>query len=301
LGIDTIFPSNKSWAFVSSSHVFSDSQNPFPYPASDTVTISVNTTRNFKAIKLGDVNYDRNPAGNVSYRSKAETMELYYDTVILKSMLGEIIKVQIRSKKLQEVMGFQFTMNWNNKDMTFENIKDNPLGVFYGDRWIKDGTLTVSWNEPEAKRRNLEAGELLFELIFKSVSDFDKTTLSLSDDRVPREAFDGRYNNIGLKLDAAPIMKFKVDPGMQTSSDLRVYPNPATSKFNVEHLSLVEGNGKLRMFDLSGRMVFEKDVTLKKGLNVYPVNLKGAHGSSTYMVQLVYEQYTKTQKVVIGD
>ena len=69
LGIDTTFTNstikeNRLWAFVDSSYQFSDTTNPFPFKDSISFT-GINATQNnqtFIGIKLGDVNWDWNPA-----------------------------------------------------------------------------------------------------------------------------------------------------------------------------------------------------------------------------------------------
>ena len=69
LGIDTTFTNsttkeNRLWAFVDSSYKFPDTTNPFPFKDSISyIGLSANqTNQTFIGIKLGDVNWDWNPA-----------------------------------------------------------------------------------------------------------------------------------------------------------------------------------------------------------------------------------------------
>ncbi len=69
LGIDTTFTNsttkeNRLWAFVDSSYQFPDTTNPFPFKDSISyIGLSANkTNQTFIGVKLGDVNYDWNPA-----------------------------------------------------------------------------------------------------------------------------------------------------------------------------------------------------------------------------------------------
>ena len=69
LGIDTTFSNsttkeNRLWAFVDSSYSFPDTTNPFPFKDSISYTgLSANkTNQTFIGVKLGDVNWDWNPA-----------------------------------------------------------------------------------------------------------------------------------------------------------------------------------------------------------------------------------------------
>jgi len=300
LGIDTSFPGNRTWAFVDADHSFANILKPFPFPSSDTLVINNDTTKNFIAVKLGDVNYDRDTTKNSAYRYKLAPLEFYYDTVVVNTGAGSIVKVQIRSKKLQEVMGFQFTLNWDKSQLLFDSIANNVLGVFYGDRWKDEGMLSVSWNDPNAQRRNLKENELLFELVYKASSQLSRTSLKLSDDKIGREAFDGKYMLLGMQLDAAPIMKMNAIPEGLNSA-LRVYPNPAGRKFTVEYQSKTAGDGQLRLFDAGGKVIHEQEVKVKSGLNSYEVMLNSQPASSTYILQMVQGIDVKTSKVVISN
>ncbi|MEI6185098.1 MAG: hypothetical protein WCP65_06170, partial [Bacteroidota bacterium] len=69
LGIDTTYTKTSTgekrlWAFIDSSYKFADSTNPFPYK--DSIVFSALNTnltnKTFIAVKLGDVNWDWNPA-----------------------------------------------------------------------------------------------------------------------------------------------------------------------------------------------------------------------------------------------
>ena len=69
LGIDTTFTNsttkeNRLWVFVDSSYQFPDSTNPFPFKDSISyIGLSANkTNQTFIGVKLGDVNWDWNPA-----------------------------------------------------------------------------------------------------------------------------------------------------------------------------------------------------------------------------------------------
>ena len=64
LGIDTVYPVKKLWVFVDSSYVYADSLHPAPYKDSISIKgLSGNLQKqSFIGIKLGDVNWDWDPA-----------------------------------------------------------------------------------------------------------------------------------------------------------------------------------------------------------------------------------------------
>ena len=72
LGVDTSFTQsgtseNRTWAFVDSAYVFANPSNPFPYKDSITINQTSGTIAkpSFIAIKLGDVNWDRDITKNL--------------------------------------------------------------------------------------------------------------------------------------------------------------------------------------------------------------------------------------------
>ena len=128
----------------------------------------------------------------------------------------------------------------------------------------------------------------------------NKTKLTLGDDRIGREAYDGKYNLLGLQLDAAPIMKLNAKPEISNSA-LRVFPNPAGRTFNVEYQSKSADEGQLRLFDAVGKQVHEQSVKVKVGMNNYQVTLQNQPESSTYILQLVNGEEVLNRKIILGE
>ena len=66
----------------------------------------------------------------------------------------------------------------------------------------------------------------------------------------------------------------------------RAYPDPVISEFNMEVSSRVETNGVIRLYDILGRIQFQKQVKLVNGANHLQINLDGiANGGYQLMLQ----------------
>jgi hypothetical protein len=157
--------------------------------------------------------------------------------------------------------------------------------------------LSVSWNEPNAKRRNLKADELLFELVYKSSNQLSRTSLKLSDDKIVREAFDGKYMLLGLQLDAAPIMKFNTFTE-ESNSALRVYPNPAND-FAVVALNLVkESQIAMKLIDVSGKTLAVKNYGSMSGMMNIELNTATLQ-SGVYIVEFTVDNDKLVKRLVV--
>ena len=62
---------------------------------------------------------------------------------------GEKVKVEFRSPNFAGISGFQGTLQFTNDHLRFDNVDQSSLvkQSNIGTRWIKEGLLTMSWNE----------------------------------------------------------------------------------------------------------------------------------------------------------
>jgi len=295
LGIDSSLPGNRTWAFVDNDYTFINPLNPFPYPVFKTFTnFSGNLTQSFKAIKLADVNFDRNPLLDNPLGTK-DTLSLYYETATVKA--NGLVTIQLRVREVKNLLGFQYTINWDKQKLTYLGVGANPLNISVGERWSDDGYLTFSWNDPVANGVQLKDGDLLFELSYRAEKDLDKTKLSISSEKIAEEVFNSDFELMELQLEASDILPARENASIK----FRVYPNPAGHLINVQWSASGEGEGYIRLMDLSGRKVYEEKVNINKGENTYELSLdRGILAKGTYILQLTTEGREYVKKVIVG-
>jgi hypothetical protein len=113
LGLDNSFPGNRLWAFVDTSSANFNPYTPFLYK--DSVSLvglrSNQPNQNFVGVKLGDVNFDWNAAMLRPQQPTTEPITLYFKDV--RASEGVEIRVPIRVKNFKDVLGMQFTLNFN--------------------------------------------------------------------------------------------------------------------------------------------------------------------------------------------
>jgi hypothetical protein len=279
LGIDTSLPGNRTWAFVDSAQTFANPVVPFPYISSKTYTnLSTSVNQTFRAIKLGDVNWDRNPT--VGQALRLDTLKLYTES--LEEASGAVI-VKVKVREMKDVMGFQYTLKWTPGAMEYLGIGANPLGVSFGEQSAGEGYLSLSWNDPEARGMTMRSGDLLFELRFTQGRLPGSKQLLAGSWKIEEEVFDRLYAPMYLLLDTTASKKQQ--PFVE--SWFRVYPNPAGSFVHVQWTAVQPGEGYVRILDASGRTILEQKIVSKQGLNTQRLALGDRQfREGTYFIQL---------------
>lgn len=73
----------------------------------------------------------------------------------------------------------------------------------------------------------------------------------------------------------------------QTGTQIAAYPNPFTTEMNVELSAIEAGPARLRLTDLTGRVLREEAVVVPAGTAEFKIDALQSVGAGVYMVQLV--------------
>jgi Concanavalin A-like lectin/glucanases superfamily/Carboxypeptidase regulatory-like domain len=245
LGVDTSLPNNRIWAFVDGDQTFVNPLSPFPFNSTKTITTqSANISHTFRGIKIGDVNYDRNPL--LDQAPSGDTLRLFS----VWSDTGDgLLTMKLKSRAVDGLLGWQSTLRWDVKQLQLQNVRGHINNLGIGERWKKDGFVTLSWNDPMAEGLNLTEGVEWLEMTFRKMTDFFHPALIISEDKLNSEAFNSHFQSMGLLMEpAVPVSNLMKEP-------LRVYPNPMTSNMNVEWKMERAGTAVIRLIDAQGRLV----------------------------------------------
>ena len=299
LGTDSTFTGNKLWAFVDSAYKFADTTNPFPYKDSISFSnlTSSKTNQTFIGVKLGDVNYDWNPA--LARGTKVDNVEL-----IASSELGNSnkeIRVPISVKNFKDLTALQYTLNFNYKDYEFIDIENNKLGIDFNQKQaIETGNISFLWADAKGEEKSLENGSLLFELVFRSKLGTENgkwnaksLELALTNDITEIEAWDKNYQQHNVVLSKKATNQNPIAKELFTVS-----PNPTNGEVVVNMFSKTN---KLVVFELCntiGKKLFEQSVEITKGNNVFHFNLK----NKNYLPSGIYfmKANGEVQRIVIN-
>jgi hypothetical protein len=277
LGTDTSLPGNRTWAFGDADQTFANASNPFPFSSTKTLSnLTGDVTHRFRAIKVGDVNYDRNPM--LDQAPSGDTLRLYYEWTEAED--GQLT-LRLRTRSVNGLMGFQGTLKWDAQQLMLDRIVGNPLEIGIGERWKEEGQLTFSWNDPRARGLTFSEGMTLLELRFRKSPSLQNASFTLSDDRLSREAFNTGLQSVGMLLQSRSI-----GPDVKAGV-VRVFPNPAGRELHVEWRSEARGEATVRLLDATGRLVHVHKAVYGAGVNRHVIRREGSLSSSgTWMVQV---------------
>jgi len=246
LGLDTTLPGNRLWAFVDSSYSFPNPDNPFPFKDSINFSnLSSNLSgQNFIGIKLGDVNYDWNASILDNGNGSNKPISLFYDEL---STNQSEIKIPIRVKDFKDIVGFQFTLNFDRNTLQFQRVENNLLNVQFASNYSNEGKLSFLWNDANIQGQTLPDSTILAELVFTSNNSLTAVEpLSISSAIAPIEAYDANFEQHNIVLASAQFTTHY--------SPLTAYPNPVKDALTINgnHISF------LQVIDNLGRVVAVK-------------------------------------------
>lgn len=192
--------------------------------------------------------------------------------------------------------------------MKFTYANPMPLALpaiknFQGTK--KDNQVTLTWKMEESdelKNVILEKSENGKE--FNETGEF----YSLKEGFLQSQYVDDVSNagNVYYRLKLVSItgeikfsntLVFKTGDGTLTKT-LDVYPSVFTTQFTAKISAATSETGTLQMVDLSGRIVYQKQVSLQAGVNNVSVNDMNIHAKGNYVVALKTSKGLLTRKVV---
>jgi hypothetical protein len=291
LGTDTTLPTNRIWAFVDGEQTFAAPSAAFPFNSTKTLTNqSTDVSHTFRAIKIGDVNYDRNP--QLDEGPAGDTLRLFYTWTDTDN--GEVL-LNLRSKSFEGLMGWQGTLRWDARKLELLAVTPMMPNLGTGDRWKGEGSLTLSWNDPRAEGLSLTDGVEWLQLRFRKTERLDRTALGLTQERLMTEAFNKSYQRVELRMQAAEIR------GNAWEGSMRVYPNPAQRMVNVEWKSAKRGEATIRLMDATGRTVHVHRAIYEAGVQKHVIRRDGSMASGGIcLVQVEVDGEVRNRSVVMA-
>jgi hypothetical protein len=270
LGLDTSFVGNRLWAFVDSSYSFASPANPFPYKDSFSYTSATLQTnrvnQTFIGMKLGDVNYDWNPQ-QLRPLPEQKELELYYDDI--RTAPGAVIRVPVRMRNMDELLGMQFTLTFNPGNLRFLSASRKALPVQIADNRSAQGLLSFIWTDAQNQPKRLADGSVLVELEFEVTGSTATEQLQLSSAITPVEVWDGAYRRRNLKFGAGTISTGNGLPGWT------VMPNPSRGDLRVETQLKEAVHSSLQLCNANGRVVWQMERQFPAGYSSWNVQITG--------------------------
>lgn len=304
LSIDITLNDEASWRFVPADFQFSDPTNPFLNELPTAVDLQANGTeysRNFIAVKLGDVNNSADPGNNTQATDSQldpRTRGLIVELENTPLQAGQQYTVQLTTKDFTSLAGYQLGLRFAPSSLEIIDIEADGLAYMSEHNFAilnREGTLTHSWHNPEGSAIAIEPGTRLFtlHLLAKKTATLQEV-LQLDTRYLQPEAYNEQLNSRKLELD--------FHNSTALANTLQVYqnePNPFNGSTRIPFYLPEAESVTLTVIDLTGRVVLEEQRNLSAGEHQWTLNREQLGTSGLYYYQIGTTRTTITKKMLV--
>ncbi|NJN33252.1 MAG: T9SS type A sorting domain-containing protein [Saprospiraceae bacterium] len=298
LRLRTNFPNNTSWRFVDKNYVFQNPTFPLAEDFPEVINIAnmgASAQANFVGIKVGDVNSSVNPSSLTSNGDgvlQTRTNNGLTINVLDRELLKDFDYTIDFTVEKMAVRGFQFTLNTEGVEVkkiergTLDNLTDKNFGLF-------DNALTTSWDGNVGHQNTV-----IFSLKIKAkqngrLSQF----LSLGSNLTPAESYDQNWQRQRIEL------RFSDESGA-VETPFVLYqnePNPFREATKIGFHLPTKTNGKMTVFDATGRTVKGIERAFDKGYNEVILDKSDLGAAGIYYYRLETPTHFATKKMLLID
>ncbi len=251
----------------------------------------------FIAVKVGDIN------GNVQANlhdggdERAVGNTYYLRTEEHEFEAGETIEaVFTAADLLDEVQGFQFTLQFDPGKIALENIEWSQIQPAHVNQEQADrGILTISWDASQTEQYLSQEEMTFFILRFKAQMDGRLSeSIGITSRMLPAEAYglDDSLREIGLNF--APAAKSADGFFLEQNR-----PNPFGDQTIIGFQIPEGGQVTLTIYDTNGKVVRAYQQYYTAGYNQILVDAQDIAARGLLYYKLETDQYAATKKMVI--
>lgn len=296
LGIDDTFQHSTSWRFVAKDYVF---PNPAkPWEESFPEVININNlegqleAQDFVAIKIGDVYAPPEQIRSSDLQSRSEErFEIQTHKVFLES--GQQSDLLFTSSQLEYWQGTQFTLSWDPDKLEVLGLSPVSMeSANFGERFLAQGDLTVSWNRRGGEVPAEETTLFVLHVVAKQAME-TQAVFYLNSRLTPAEAYtvDGevRAPQLSFNASAAEQVGFKLEQNI---------PNPFDKVTSIGFYLPQASPVRLKLYDLSGKELYEWNGFYEQGYHQVKLHQKDIATRGTLLYTLTAGKHTATRKLI---
>jgi len=293
LNMDSQFQNNTSWRFVDSNFIFNNALSDEFSESISFPNLNQNVNANFIAIKIGDVNHTASPDNFSTGDTREKTGNLFFQIENKIFKKGEQVEVFFTVNDFKDVIGYQFSLQFNNRLLAFENINpllENLSNENFNSEFTTDGIITTSWHQPHGYHQKENE---VFSLIFNALADGQLiNNIQINSVKTPSEAYrNENILNVELKTE-------NVTTQLHTK-EIQLFqnkPNPFKDQTTIGLIINNSENGILEVTDVSGKILKKINKKFQKGYNEITLNKAdlNAKGIAFYTLYINGKHVTKT-------
>jgi len=303
LGVYTELPDNSSWRFVDANQEFFDAADPFPFDEKielDQLNEDM-AAANFIGVKVGDVNgtYQSNVNGTAS----AETRNTHtITTTNIAVSAGESFTLPFATASDIKSYGLQMTIEFDADKVSYIgykgsdniNLSDVHLGLAQAHR----GQISIAYDQ--ATPTELSADEVLMELSFIANENAQVADIfSLSERTIDAEIYAdnaGQIETQSINLDIENRNGIAQSVGFQLMQNV---PNPFDNNTTISFTLPESGNASLKVFDYTGRLLYERQDEFQKGYNQIELDIEDIDAQGILYYQLDTKTHSASKKMIV--
>ena len=302
LMIDSEFANNTSWRFVAADYIFADPTNPFAstFPSSQNINdLVTDMVGDFIGIKTGDVNGSAIPNQLAAQGDSREGLDdLVFQVDNKKLTAGEQYTVDFKAKDFVNVLGYQFTLQFDPNQLDFVDFEKGELSNLNASNFgihLREGVITSSWNAQKAA--NVSDDAVLFSLTFEAKTSVNLSkAISLNSNFTISEAYSQNESLLNLALD------FKEGNTLAENASFELFqnqPNPFKSTTLIGFTLAEAAQANLTIYDVAGRVLKTVEGDFVIGYNEINLDRSELQSSGVLYYQLSTGTQTATKKMIL--
>lgn len=236
------------------------------------------------------------------------------------ALAGDSVEVNFTVANFTDLISLQFAVRWDNdvlnyrnvKNFGFENLTNSMMNnANFGFAQLNEGKLRFSWSDLSGYPTSLDDDTNIFTIVFDVVGDMgdksDVNIVSCPDDNPPLLIEIGDENGVALPDDQIVIINGSVNVGTVSTSetttrDFTLYqnqPNPFNKETNIQFSLKNHTDTFLSIYDYTGKVIFEKVVTLPAGIHSETISRSVFPSAGTYFYRLKTENSDSIRKLIV--
>lgn len=303
------FPNNTSWRFIDKDFVFPNQNNPFATTFPEVISFNSfapdELLADFIAVKIGDVNCTAALNNLLGSEERNFDGDLVLNVEDQQFEAGETVNVKFTSEQFEEMLGYQFTLEFDNEVMEFVDMNSGDLPNLsagnFGLTKVDEGMITTSWNSSTGI--SLDKEDEMMNLNFVATGSGSlSTALKISSRATEVEAYKSSDESVELMN---VVLGF--NNGTETTIVEGAYelyqntPNPFTTETKVGFNLPRNETATISVFDVSGKLIKQVKKDFAMGYNEVIFNKEELRSSGILYYQLQTSEFTDTRKMLLID
>jgi hypothetical protein len=223
---------------------------------------------------------------------------------------GEETTISVRVLNFQDIVAMQFALGFDQSKLEFKGLTSPPTSPLRPDHFglfnTADGEIRAVWNVIQGL--NLQDGSVVFNLTFKALEDKVRLSqvINLLDEVLIGEAYHTDLSPLDIELQfiqrarpaAAQREEEEGNDNMPEVSLMQNTPNPFYDKTTIGFVLSESMDAQLRVFDLTGRLLFEYTGNYPAGYNTVELQLDSNAERGLMIYELTTPYGTQTRKMI---